>query len=96
MIVRSAAALLLSLSAAGCATQWAPPAGVPPALFTQQSARCDVIARSGGGGFMFAAGRPAFVGGAMLGYGIGQAIRVHRDYVDCMEINGWTPVEGNR
>lgn len=90
-IVRRYAAALALLATAGCATQWAPPRGVDPSEFTQQSARCDLAARSGGG-FMFAAGRPAFVAGSMLGYGIGQAIRVHRNYVDCMEISGWTPL----
>jgi len=87
------AALAAALALGGCATQWAAGPGANPAYFTRQSAQCDVLARSGGG-WAFAVGKPAFVGGAMAGYAIGEAIKVHRNYVDCMEMQGWVPVQG--
>lgn len=85
-------AALLSLSIAGCASEnWAPG---PDARGTVQeaTARCDLMARHPGGGFI-AAGSPRFVAGAAAGYAVGSAISAYLDYNDCMMANGWVPAK---
>src|SRR5262245_50972113 len=66
-----------------------PPAGGSDNTLAQQAAKCRIYARSGSTG-VIAVGSPAFVGGALIGSAIGNAIRVSMNYKDCMLANGWT------
>ncbi len=46
------------------------------------------MARHSGGSY-YAQGTPAFVGGALAGAAIGEAIRTQADFNDCMSATGW-------
>lgn len=74
----------------GCATkEWAPGPNVNPTLtLEQQRAQCRYMARHGGTGFA-AVGAPAFVAGAAVGNGVGNAVRAGQDFNDCMLASGW-------
>ena len=56
--------------------------------FERLKAVCEATADGSGTG-VFAFGKPAFVGGAILGNAIGNAIRHARSYDQCMTIHGF-------
>jgi hypothetical protein len=56
--------------------------------FEQTSAKCRIMARHSGSGFM-AIGSPNYVAGAALGHAIGEAVRTAADYKDCMIASGF-------
>lgn len=94
-ILAGASALVL----AGCAETWAPPPGVDPSVFQQQTANCRLFSRGvtpQPGGF-FASGSPRFVGTAMgayaLGSLIGMAVQQQENFNDCMAASGWRAVQ---
>ena len=81
----AACALLLT----GCATHnWAPGPGMEGANVGAAKAKCDYIARHGGGSFE-ASGSTKYVVGAAVGFAIGESIRANQDFNDCMQANGW-------
>jgi hypothetical protein len=100
----SAAALAVTtLMTAGCVSHtWAPPPGGSPMTYDQQAAQCRLFARGNtpSGGFIAAAGRPAFVGGvvggALLVSAIAGAVANQNNFNDCMFASGWQAVEAQR
>jgi len=56
--------------------------------FDQDAARCRLMSRNNGGGFG-AAGTPAFVSSAALGYALGSAINRQETFNDCMLAVGY-------
>ena len=87
--------VVLPLMLAGCVQHtFAPGPGMSAADFEPESAQCRLFARGARSGFGFAAaGSPQFVGasmgGAALGYAIGSAVEMNRNFNDCMEARGW-------
>jgi hypothetical protein len=84
----------LAVILTGCATKaWVPGPNASPALtLEQQKAQCSMMARHGGTGFA-AAGEPAFVAGAAVGHGVGNAVRAGADFNDCMLAAGYLKAE---
>ena len=87
--------VILPLMLAGCVQHtFAPGPGMSAGDFAPEFAQCRLFARGARSGFGFAAaGSPQFVGasmgGAALGYAIGSAIEMNRNFNDCMEARGW-------
>lgn len=54
-------------------------------------AKCKMAANGTSQGF-YAQGRAEFVAGAALGNAIGNAIRMHQFYTQCMTISGWKQI----
>jgi hypothetical protein len=80
---------MAALSLSGCAVhQWAPGPGMSAADFDADKARCSLMARHGGSGFV-AYGSPNFVAGATLGNAVGESVRTQQDFNDCMLVMGW-------
>jgi len=76
---------------ATCApTVWQKP-DATTADFTQDSARCRLLARSMNSGDFYAEGSPKFVAAATVGNALGTAIGQHATYEDCMMAVGYTP-----
>lgn len=71
-----------------CGHQWAPGPGMSAADFDAGKARCSLMARHSGSGFV-AYGSPNFVAGAALGNAIGESVRTQQDFNDCMLATGW-------
>lgn len=87
--------LLAGLLLSGCGqTLWDKP-GATPAEFSQDSARCRLIARGLNPGGFYASGSPEFVAGAALGNAIGTAASQMGTYNDCMMASGYTPESPN-
>jgi hypothetical protein len=77
----------LAVILTGCATKaWVPGPNASPALTLEQQKA------QGGTGFA-AAGEPAFVAGAAVGHGIGNAVRAGADFNDCMLAAGYLKAE---
>jgi hypothetical protein len=108
----NAVAALTLLGMAACTSHtWAPPPGGSPVSYDQQAAQCRLFARgiTPSGGFVAAAGRPAFVGAfvgsAVLAQSIAGAVATQNNFNDCMFASGWvavdqqpaaTPIRGER
>lgn len=88
-------ALTLTLIS-GCVTNkqmgWVPLPGHDVATFEQSKARCSIMARHGGSGYV-AAGSPTFVAGASIGHAIAESVRTQQDFKDCMTIEGFVLTE---
>jgi hypothetical protein len=100
---RALLAVTAAVTLAACTTHaWAPPPGGSPISFDQQAAQCRLFARgvTPSGGFVAAAGRPAFVGAfvgtAVLAQAIGSAVAVQNNFNDCMFASGWVAVDQQR
>jgi hypothetical protein len=86
--------LALALVLSGCASHlWAPGPGQSLADFEPAKARCSLLARHGGSGFV-AFGSQSYVAGATLGHAIGESIRANQDFNDCMVATGWRIADG--
>lgn len=88
---------------AGCVNHtWAPPPNGSQFSYDQQAARCRLIAKgiTPSGGFVAAAGKPAFVGAfvgtALLASAIGTAVKLNENFNDCMFAEGWQAVEAHK
>jgi hypothetical protein len=81
-------AIVLSLG--GCAHTWAPgpETGLSLSQLEPAKARCSLMARHSGSSFE-AYGNVRFVAAATLGNAIGDTIRSHEDFDDCMVAGGW-------
>ena len=76
---------------AGCMqTLWEKP-GATPAEFTQDSAKCRLVARGLNPGGFLAEGTPQFVAGAAIGSAIGTAAAQTATFNDCMMADGYLP-----
>ncbi len=82
----------LAAIVAGCAQHTWAPGPTAQGTFEQANARCSLMSRHSGGGY-YAQGTPAFVGGAVAGAAIGEAIRAQADYNDCMFADGWVATD---
>lgn len=83
-----AAAMVLGL--AGCAPQFAPGPGKTGFDLMRDQGRCGLAAQSGGGDFE-ASGKPGFVIGAAVAYGLLQYAQSQNAYANCMLANGEIP-----
>jgi hypothetical protein len=97
---RALLAASTAVTLAGCVSHtWAPPPGGSPVSYDQQAAQCRMFARGNtpSGGFVAAAGRPAFVGAfvgtAVLAQAIGSAVATQNNFNDCMFASGWVAVD---
>jgi hypothetical protein len=91
----TAAAVIVVAALTGCVQhQWAygPTASMP---FEQASGQCKLTAMGAEQG-VIAFGKPAFVGGAVLGNAIGNAVRVNTAYNACMEAQGFVIADGQQ
>ena len=94
IINRPCAAVLMLLFMGACAThQWAPGPGLSAGDFEPAKARCSLMARHSGSGFV-AYGSPNYVAGAALGHAIGESVRTQQDFNDCMVAGGWRIADG--
>lgn len=83
-----AVSLIACILLTGCAQHTWAPGPTAQGTFEQAKAQCSLMARHSGGSY-YAQGTPAFVGGAMAGAAIGEAIRTQEDFNDCMSAGGW-------
>jgi hypothetical protein len=78
---------------------WAPPPSGSAISYDQQAAQCRLLARgiTPSGGFVAAAGKPAFVGAfvgaSVLASAIAGAVKLNENFNDCMFASGWQAVE---
>jgi len=85
-----AAAIVLGL--AGCAPQFAPGPGKTASDLMRDQGRCGLVAQSGSGEFE-AQGKPAFVIGTAVAYGLLQFAQSQSVYANCMLASGEQPVD---
>ena len=82
-------ALPSALALSGCMSHtWTPGPGMSLADFEPAKARCSLMARNNGGGFV-AYGTRSEVAGAALGHAIGETIRAQANFNDCLAAGGW-------
>ena len=84
------AAFAVVLGLGGCTHTWVPgpETGLSPSQLEPAKARCSLMARHGGSSFG-ASGDVRFVAAATVGYALGDMIRSHEDFDDCMVAGGW-------
>jgi hypothetical protein len=95
LIRKVTTAVVMAVGLSGCVYhQWAygPTASMP---FEQASGQCKLAAMGSQQGFV-AVGRPAFVAGAAIGNGIGNAVRANQTYNACMEAQGFVAVDSQQ
>lgn len=81
--------IAICVSLSGCATHtWAPGPGMSAVDFEPAKARCSLLARHGGSGFV-AYGSQSYVAGAAVGHALGETVRTQQDFNDCMLASGW-------
>jgi hypothetical protein len=74
----------------GCAPMVFDKPGATQVDFSEDSAKCRLVARGMNPGSFYAQGSPGFVAGAAVGNAIGTAANQRATYKDCMMAAGYT------
>jgi Flp pilus assembly protein CpaB len=82
--------LAAALALGGCAPMVFDKPGATQADFSEDSAKCRLVARGMNPGGFYAQGSASFVAGAAVGNAIGTAANQRATYKDCMMAAGYT------